>query len=180
MKRAFTIIWLCIGIVMFRVSDSFGQPKPGRISLRGTAGVGYVPLKAWGELVDDGWGDYRKERFGSYWDIGVVYGITERHSVVLTVGGIQTSASNRISGSSYTSIIEWDFRTTPIGVTYEFRPTSQSRSFFPFVGVGTSYLITEIKAKSTWTGPPYGQEIGIVSTMERVMDFKHTSVCKLR
>jgi len=145
---------------MIRVSDSFAQPKSGRISLRGTAGVGYLPLKAWGDFVDDGTSDYRKERFGSYWDVGVVYRITERHSVALIVGGIEISASDLRTNSSYSVDTEWDFRTNPISLSYEFRPTKLNRQFSPFIGMGASYLLSEIEYQFEWFGEPYRYDTG--------------------
>jgi len=127
MKRY--IFWILIYILLFSSQESLAQFD--RFSLRANIGTGYLPLKAWGDFVDDGTSDYRKERFGSYWDMGICYHLNERHALVFCIGGIRTSASMSnvmIYGSPGDTtgvaiyVAEWDFKATPLDLSYEFHP----------------------------------------------------------
>jgi len=142
------------------VTDSYAQPKPGRFSLRGMAGIGYLPMDAWGDFFSSASDNYHKDRFGLYWDVGVVYCITERHSIALTVGIIEISASCHERNSFFSSAIEWDHRTIPIGLSYEYYLTSLNRWFSPFTGftgLGVSYLLSEVESRSVFVEPLYGR-----------------------
>ena len=153
MKRY--IFWIFICSFLFSSQECLA--KFHRFSLRTIIGTGYLPLKDWGDF----WGEiqssyYQKDRFGSYWDIGLGYNITEKHALALTVGGISTSAS--LTGAMFldlggdvigvTHVAEWDFTTTPLSLSYEFYPAGAHQKNSPFFGAGFSYLISELEARS--------------------------------
>lgn len=156
-KKWFIFIWLCFGIVLFSAQESLAQF--GRISIRGSIGTGYLPLSDWGDFFGQGESShYVKDRFGSYWEVGIAYHITEKHVMAFTVGGIKTSASLLevmmifyLDGDTTgfaAHVAEWDFRTTPLNLSYEFYPVELHRKNSPFFGVGVSYLLSELEAKA--------------------------------
>jgi len=153
--RWFIFIWLYIGSFLFSAQESIAQFS--KISIRGNTGVGYLPLKDWENFSGEiGLSHFSKNRFGSYRGIDIDYHIAEKHSIVLTLEDIRTSASlfgveifttvtDTIGYASY--VIDWNFKTTPIELSYEFYPTGLRRKVSPFFGIGISYFISEVKAK---------------------------------
>jgi hypothetical protein len=161
MRRKFLISWTCLGVVFVGVPNSSAVSTYVKVFFRATAGVGYLPLKDWRDFIRSvDAGEYRQERFGSYWEFGVGYNLSERHIMILTVGGIGTHASTHDTFPNESSIdVALDFKTSPISLSYEFYLTKSDRQVSPIIGVGFAYLISELNAKSIWIGPPYGEDI---------------------
>ncbi len=153
-KRWIILIWLCLGVFLLSTQESLAQFS--RISVRGSTGAGYLPLKDWENFSGDiQLSHFTKDRFGSYWGLDIDYRITENHIIALTVEDIKTSASlfgvavfttiyDTIGYASY--VIDWNFKATPLGISYEFYPTGLRRKISPFLGIGISYFISEVKA----------------------------------
>lgn len=153
-KRWFIFIWLCFGVFLFSAHESLAQFS--RISIRGSTGAGYLPLRDWENFCEDiQLSHFSKDRFGSYRNLDIDYHVTEKHIIALTVEDIRTCVSlfgvevfttvtDTIGYASY--ITEWNFKTTPLGLSYEFHPTGLHRRISPFLGIGISYFISEVKA----------------------------------
>ena len=155
-KRWLISIFLSLGILLFSALESHAQIS--RISIRSSCGVGYLPLHDWesyfGEIQLS---HFNKDRFGSYWDFDIVYYIAGKHSIAFNIEDIRTSASlfgfivftSGTDTIGYAStVFEWSFKTTPLGLSYEFYPTGLHGKISPFFGIGVSYFISEVKVKS--------------------------------
>ncbi|HWR83288.1 MAG TPA: hypothetical protein VN285_08295 [Candidatus Deferrimicrobium sp.] len=134
------------------------------MSIRATGGVGYLPLNEWTDFARAGADNYRKERFGAYWDIGIFCSFARRHAVGLTVGGIGITAYDSGSVAPYYSYrTQWDFKTAPVTLVYEFYFSRSNCRFTPFIGAGVSYLITDLEVTHKSIGEPYGLETSVVT-----------------
>ncbi len=166
-KRRMVYICLCVVMVLFGVLPL--QAQSNKISFSVSGGAGYLPLKDWKDFATSITpSHFEQEMFGSYMDLHITYHLSKRHAVAIDVENIKTSASlhsveyiiewngsNTDTLGASSSVTDWDFRGTPIGLSYEFYPKSMDGSISPFLGAGASYLFSEVTRKQLYLYNPY-------------------------
>jgi outer membrane protein W len=122
------------------------------VSLRGSVGFVYLPMADWsdffGEMTDS---YYQLNNPNTYVALSVHCAFSEHHSVNVGVEVIRTSASLTTTPPMFLApgpvmVVDWKFQGIPLSVGYEYRFTPFSEHFIPLVGIGVSYVLSEVEA----------------------------------
>jgi hypothetical protein len=150
-------ICLCVTVVMCRAQESLAQFD--RISFSFAGGAGYVSLDDWKDFFSGvSSSHFEKDRLGTYSEFRAAYHLACNHAIALNIENISASASlyeanaltdphGELTGYA-SSVVEWDFSATPIGLSYEFCPNGCEEKVIPFLGIGASYFFTKVDHKS--------------------------------
>jgi hypothetical protein len=100
---------------------------------------------------------YSEDPFGMCVEAFAAYGLTPRHILRLSVERlaaepsmhsiiVPTDENGNPIGPTFDAFIEWTISTTPVALTYEFRPTRHD-ALSPFVGVGGGYFFSKVEGR---------------------------------
>jgi opacity protein-like surface antigen len=123
------------------------------VSVRGSIGCAYLPMADWsdffGEIVNS---NYQKNNPNTYVAFSLHCTFSEHHSVNVGAEVIRSSASLTTTPPMFSLpgpgaiVIDWKFQGIPLSVGYEYRFTPFSEHFLPLVGIGVSYVWSEVEA----------------------------------
>jgi outer membrane protein W len=140
----FLIVSMFIAILSVAAETRAGT-KRFDVSIGG--GAGYIPMSDWEDFVGSSEGSYyQHEVYGTCLDFRVTYLISGRHAISANIENITTSASTYFQVSPSAIVIDWQFRSIPIGLSYEYYFTDRDDNIQPYVGLGVSYCFTKVKS----------------------------------
>lgn len=149
------------------------QAMAQRLSVGVQVGAGYLPLPDWREFWEaTARSRYRADRLGLSTDAfaGAAFG---RHTLRAHVGSVTTSASLAsasplVPGPGVrSSWLDWSFRGIPIGLDYELALRKSAAMTGPYVGLGSSFYFSRVRATSRVLYPPEPAAIDGTPTIDR-------------
>lgn len=153
------IVLTCLCAIMVFFFSNLSQAQIDRFSFTLSGGAGYVSLNDWGDFWSrSSMSHYEKDKFGQFLESRISYHLTDKHAIALNVENIKTSADLYMAMTitdpfgeirEYACyVFEWEFTTTPIGLSYEFFPLGHEEKVAPFFGGGASYFFSKVEGKS--------------------------------
>jgi len=138
------------------------------ISMSVSAGGGYLPLKDFSDFYGKFSDTYNKDKAGKYLGFKFTHHLNQRHALVLHVEHISIAATSFVSMdriSEHGEILEegwetfntdFDFASTPIGLSYEFFINGMDKKISHILGVGLSFYISSLIYETIYIKNPLG------------------------
>lgn len=117
---------------------------------------------------------FEKDQLGTYLDFRIAYHLTDKHTIAINIENIKKSARLKDvdlylnyysrsgppdTGSAFPYVIDWDFESIPVGLSYEYYPNSIKAKLSPFIGMGVSYFFSEVNSKLNYLGKSPYQDV---------------------
>jgi len=130
-------------------------------SWRAAFGASHLPLSHWSDffraLSDND--AYEKDDVTLYPELALHYHLNKHHTFGLGTELIKTFASAKFSmplfdeNGNVTGFspfrLDWKFQGIPISINYEYAFSGLSRHFRPAAGIGASYFVSKVEARTT-------------------------------
>ena len=125
-----------------------------RFSIGGSIGFGHLPLSDWEAFIGSGANtDYEADHLGLYWGLSGRVAFGGRHSVKLALERITTSAwaasvsELTVPGGTQTYILEWEFASLPMSLSYQVDLLGANARTSPGLGVGAGVYRSRVESK---------------------------------
>jgi hypothetical protein len=129
------------------------SPRAGEVLIGAQVGAGHMPLSDWEEYSDFGAG-YEADPLGQYWEVSATWRFAPRHAARLSVERITTSAVATYEiPSLFTITVDWEFKTWPICLNYEFTLRRSDSDAYTLLGAGGGFYTSEVQGTEVISDP---------------------------
>ncbi|UCD94703.1 MAG: outer membrane beta-barrel protein [Candidatus Zixiibacteriota bacterium] len=149
-SRCVLIALISIAIFSLAVET---KARSGGFDVSIGGGAGYVPMSDWEDFYGSseyGYCYYQHEIYGTFINIRVTYFVASHHAVSANLENIKTSASRcdfiDAWAGPYFMVIDWQFRSIPIGLSYEYYFMNRADNVQPYLGLGVSHCFTKVES----------------------------------
>ncbi|HDL02782.1 MAG TPA: hypothetical protein ENH25_01470 [candidate division Zixibacteria bacterium] len=160
-------------LILIMSSGAMAQKPLSQNFISINAGTGYLPMSDWRDFAEGtGQSYFHVDDYGTYLDARLTLFLSFKHALTLNIESIKTFATaNSIfvpianNGDTFGMVIEWHYRSMPIGLSYEYYPRGNDRVVLPYMGGGVSYYFSKVKAQLNELGDS-GYDIDACSERE--------------
>ena len=152
------IIAWCVILMLVMTAGVMAQKPLSQNFISLNAGTGYLPMSDWADFAEfDGPSYFHIDDYGTYMDARLTLFLSFKHALTLNIENIKTFAtsSSIIAITNDTgdtlgtanSVLEWHYRSMPVGLSYEYYPRGNDRVVLPYLGSGISYYFSKVKTQ---------------------------------